>query len=180
MKSKQLSHSELDSLDVFRRILRYWDWRMTVVYFGLGFLFIYSSSPPVVSLDDPRVRVIEGIIVKVNGCIPGKRSGYVTLEDNNGVEHGAKIKSCSEEESRQFLGKSIMTYRYLKDGRLTQSALEMHFDGKPYYTYEDKYGRHNFNAAILYFGIMLVPIALVTGHRWRKEKAEVLAREKFY
>lgn len=178
MRNKELSLSELDSLGIFEKILRYWDWRMTVVFFGLGFLFVYYSSPPVESLDDPRVKVIEGIIVNVKGCILERRSGYVTLEDNNGIEHGARIKNCSEEERRQFLGKSIMTYRYLKNGRLTQSALEMHFDGKPYYTYEDKYGRHKFNAAILYFGIMLVPIALVTGHRWRREKVKILAREQ--
>ena len=178
VKSKQLSHSELDALDVFRKILRYWDWRMTVVYFGLGFLFIYYSNPPVGSLDDPRVRVIEGVIVKVNGCIPGKRSGYVTLEDNNGVEHGTTIKDCSEKERNQFLGKSIRAYRYVKNGSLARNALEIHFEGKPRHTYEDNYGRHKLTAAFLYFGLALIPIALVAGHRWRKEKAKVLAREK--
>lgn len=178
MRNKKLSYSDLDALDVFRKIFRYWDWKLTVLYFGIGFLFVYYSSPPVNSLDDPRVRVIEGVIVKVNGCIPGKRSGYVTLEDDNGIEHGTTVENCSKKEREQFIGKTILTYRYVKNGTLTKRALETHFDGKPRHTYEDNYGRHKLDAAFIYFGFMLIPIALVAGHRWRREKAEVLAHEK--
>lgn len=159
-------------------IVRYWDWRATIVFFGLGFLFVYYSGPPVGSLDDPRVRMIEGVIVKVNGCIPGKRSGYVTLEDDNGIEHGTTVENCSKKEREQFLGKTILTYRYVRNGTLAKRALETHFDGKPRHTYEDNYGSHKLDAAFVYLGLAFIPVILVSGLRWRKEKAEVLAREK--
>lgn len=178
MKRKPLSHSELKNLNFMQGVMRYWDWRMTVVFFGLGYLFVYYSSPPVDSLDDPRVRVIEGVIVKVKSCIPEKRSGYVTIEDNNGIEHGERIKNCSDNERDQFLGKSIRTYRFVRNGKLTSKVLETHFNGKPRHTYEDNYGRHKLDAAFIYLGLAFIPVILVSGYRWRKEKAAVLVKEK--
>jgi len=118
---------------------------------------------------------IQGVIVKVKSCIADKRSEYVTLEDNNGIEHGARIKNRSEIERDQFLARSIQTYLYVKNGRLTNRALETHFDGKPRHTYEDSYGSHKLDAAFVYFGFAFIPVILVSGYRWRREKAEVLA-----
>lgn len=178
MKSKPLSYSELSKLNFMQGVVRYWDWRVTIVFFGLGWLFVYHSNPPVDSLDDPRVRVVEGVIVRVTGCLAEKRSGYVDLEDSNGIVYGVRIKNCSKEEREQFLGKSVRAYRYVKDGKLSNSSLEIHFDGKPWHTYEDNYGRHKFNAALLYFALSFIPLIMISGHRWRKEKAAVLAREK--